>query len=63
MVPLALIALVVAIVFVVRSKEWMLGAFVFIAGVLCAATPAGVWLTTNLNELVAWISSWSIFHR
>lgn len=63
MIPLALVALVVAAVFIIRSKEWLLGAFVFLAGVLCAGTPAGLWLITNLNTFVDWIASWSIFHR
>lgn len=63
MIPLALVALVVAIIFIIRTKEWMLGLFVFVAGILCAATPAGTWVTTNLNELTNWVASWSIFHR
>lgn len=63
MIPLALVALIVAIIFVVRDKAWILGACVFTAGILCAATPAGVWVTQNLNELVAWVSGWSLFHR
>jgi hypothetical protein len=62
MVPLALIAIVAAIILTVRNKEWITGAVVFVAGILCAATPAGVWITTNLNKFVGWIQTWGIFH-
>lgn len=62
MIPLALVFLVIAIIFVIRTKEWLLGAFVFVAGILCAAAPFGVWAINNINKFVAWVSGWGIFH-
>lgn len=62
MIPLALVFLVVSIIFTIRTKEWFFGAFVLVTGILCAATPFGVWATTNINKLVEWVSGWGIFH-
>lgn len=55
-VPLALIVLIVAIVLTAKRKEWGIGAWALIAGLLLAATPWGSKLVTFITEASNWVS-------
>lgn len=54
MVPLALVIFIIALIFVIRSREWLMGALVFVSGVLMAGTPWGLRVVQGVNTAVGW---------